>query len=141
MDKTSNHQDHAGALGNNESSSITFDTVVNLNQYAGKNVTLNIYDQVVEHPGHGHAASVVSVQESVRLTANGKPVSEQALNNLTLTEHGRTVNLTDHTYINANARTGHNRAKVRGTSRNAKQDGIKANSAGEHIVPKLEIGQ
>jgi hypothetical protein len=95
-------EDLAAAGGKNATSSITFDSVINLNDYAGKNVKLNIDQSVVERPGYGKGgAEIVSAKENIKMTENGKPVVEHVLNDLTLTEKGRSVHLSDHTFVNA----------------------------------------
>ena len=142
MDKEAHKMELGPVSGSrNATSSITFDSVINLSDCASKKCKVNIDQSVVERPGQGNGAEFVSVKENAAMTENGKLVAEHVLNDLTLTEHGRSVHLSDHTYITAAKPEMHERKKIAhcfGGDHAKREIGKDKDKAVEEAVPKLD---
>ncbi|MBU6450164.1 MAG: hypothetical protein KGS72_00180 [Cyanobacteria bacterium REEB67] len=103
MDQHSSQLDNTAAASKSATSNtIDFNTVIDLKEYAGKNAKFEIDSTVNERnmPGKsGH--ELITEKEKVRITENGKPLSEHVLNDLTLTNNAHGSNLKDKTFIAA----------------------------------------
>jgi hypothetical protein len=144
MDKHAHQFEHPAATGSQHAtSSITFDSVINLNDYARKNCKININQSVVERPGQGKGGGeFVSANENVRMTENGKLVAEHVLNDLTLTEQGRNLHLSDHTYVNAAGQKileGKKEGHASGSDDAKRETGKDRYNEGEAVLPKFGI--
>jgi hypothetical protein len=147
MDNHNAPLDHAAAAHSEAagpaSNAIDFHSVMVLNGCTN-GAKLDIDTSIRENgaPGKG-GAELVAVNEHVKVTENGRTMPEHVLNNLTLSEHGKNVNLNDRTFVHVDGDSSGKAKMTRKTGQEsekaADQNEAKEKTAKSYALPHIEI--